>query len=551
MARLSVIARCIARLHEAERETSERFVDLCLVLRVKETGEELIRVGGQWDRREKRYVGPATRARVITIHRGQEKAARWLCDWLRRRASGNWSGFRRVYSALFSGGRRGGKSFLAVVALCLFAVMVDGANVWAVSPTQERTAELDGYLRRLLPGHWYQYRGDPKWEFRFLTGSRIVLHSGHKPSSLKQGRCDLALYNEAQLMAEAGYVQLRGAIADTGGLVLLAANPPESEIGRWVETHFERARAQTIDAEAFDFDPRLNPEIDYGALASMAKEVDDLTYRREVLGEFVPIGTIVFHAWSDAVSVRDVPAGFIDITATFTSERLGRSFGYIIGADFQRTPHMAAAVLKVFRDPADPAGTPLLWVVDEVVVANADEDDLVDALEEFGRWRHGQPRDAEGYRGWSKEGDNTDAPVLACVIADASGDWQDADRTRGKNSFDKLRARGWKWIYKPDPNAGRNPEIMERVKATNALLKNHAGDRRMFSVRGNERINRAMRCWEMRNGFPHKRSEFAHACDAVTYPIYRFYGRPKVRTIKKGDYRGVGRRTRREQFLRT
>jgi hypothetical protein len=67
-------------------------------------------------------------------------------------------------------------------------------------------------------------------------------------------------------------------------------------------------------------------------------------------------------------------------------------------------------------------------------------------------------------------------------------------------------------------------------------------------VRGNERINRAMRCWEMRNGFPYKRSEFAHACDAVTYPIYRFFGRPKVRAIKKGDYRGLARNSRRHEL---
>jgi hypothetical protein len=50
------------------------------------------------------------------------------------------------------------------------------------------------------------------------------------------------------------------------------------------------------------------------------------------------------------------------------------------------------------------------------------------------------------------------------VIADVAGDWQDAYRTRGKTSFDTLRARCWKWIYKPGASAERNPEIMERVR---------------------------------------------------------------------------------------
>jgi hypothetical protein len=79
------------------------------------------------------------------------------------------------------------------------------------------------------------------------------------------------------------------------------------------------------------------------------------------------------------------------------------------------------------------------------------------------------------------------------------------------------------------------------------MLMNHPGDRRMFSVRGNERINLAMK---------RGRCGTTSRTTAPTSPTratrsrtrYRFFGRPKVRAIKKGDYCGVGRKTRRDDF---
>lgn len=554
MAADSLMALSLARLEESRRESASRYVDMQLTWICYESGERLLTVGGVWDRREKRYTGPAKSEVRVTIQPAQLEAASWLAAWFRRysawladgRDPTAWKGFERVWSALFHGGRRGGKSHLACVALATFAVMVPGSLSWAVSPTEEKTEELRAALSKLLPRSWYRYVKD-RLTFTLGNHARIVQQSGFKADNLKAGGVGLALYNEGQQMTEAGFLQLRGATADAGSLVLVTANPPDKPIGRWLESFVEDVRAKRRKARTFFFDWQKNPFIERASLDDMYYETDEKTFAREILGEFVPIGDVVFHAWSDRHTIREVPAGFRDITPIFTKRTLGRAFTRIVGADFQRAPHMAGAVIKVFEKPTSldddpalvgiPSGVPLYWIVAETIVELSDEDGLIDALEDLGM------------------GARTTA-----VIADASGDWQDADRTRGKGSWDWFRARGWRFLFTPDAVSRRNPEIDERCKVGNALLKSKryayrdgklcevpgSVRRRLFSVPANDHVNRAMRLWERKNGFPHRRSEHAHACDAVTYPLWRFEGRRRKKS--KADYKSLKKFNRRSMF---
>jgi hypothetical protein len=570
MARTSARDRFVAILLEHEQGISDRYADLCVSLRVEDvevlelvdgverwrtiacgevvdgkkrwkagSGEELIRLGGRWDRRKKRWAGNSTRARIIRVHRGQERAARWLADWFRCKLTGRWADFRRVWWALFNGGRRSGKSHMAIVALIMYAVAFPGAIAWGISPTQEETDELEEALRSLMPREWYRWRGAGAGKVssaRLPNGSRIMFLSGHKPRNLKRGRVDIAVYNEAQNQHKAGFTQLRGAIADRGGLIIAACNPPDSPIGRWVEDLYNAGVAGKVEGEVFDFRPKENPWINYQALASMATEVDERTFRREVDGEFVPIGDIVFYTWSDRENWIDPPPSYVDITARFTLEQLGRSFGYVVGMDFQQSPHMAARVFKFFADPEDPSRTPLPWIVDEFTPENADEYDLVDALESTGRWTPSGRLADDGYRGWSDPGDDAANPAHCCVVMDASGFFQDGAHTKGKTSDMALRSRGWKHLYKPQKDSDKNPEISERAKVGNSLLKPTLGRRRLHVARHCSTVAGELRQWENRNGAPYRRSPYAHGCDADTYPLYRFFGRPKVkRGVPKYD----------------
>lgn len=571
------LARSVEILLEHEAQESTRFCDLAISLRVCDvandgaepewvpsTDEELIEVGGRWDRRHKRWAGEAERVRVVRVPRGsdQEQPARWLAEWFRRTGRGargaHWDepktipgrisvAFRRVWTLMLIGGRRSGKSHLAIVALVMMLVTCPRSIVWAVSPTQEETDELEQAARAIMPARWFSARlagAGKALQFKLANGSRLLFLSGHKPRSLKRGRCDVALYNEAQNMYRAGWRQLRGAIADKAGIVILSCNPPDAEIGRWITDVFERARAQKIEAEAFTLTAERNPFADWRALQAMALEEDDeLTYRREVLGEIVPIGDVVFHAWSDAESIIDAPdPSWVDVTREETKRELGREFDYIVGEDYQATPHMVAILIKLYRDPA---GDVIVVIVDELVVEKANENDLVDGLEAkrpevlSGRWTAAGREDGVGYD-----------PELCGQVVDATGiTTQDGAHSKPqKTSADWLRARGWRWLYFPDRNAKRNPEISERCKVTNARLKNAAGKRRMFALRHCLRVHRAMRSWENRGGAPYRKSPYAHVCDAVSYPVFRFFARAKVEIQSAGAYTPSGRLTRRHEL---
>lgn len=527
------------------------------------TDEELVRVGGRWDRVLKRWVPGATTGRVLPLrfHRGQEEAARWLADWLTRFARNDWTGCDRVWSALMIGGRRSGKTHLTCAFLILFAALAAGGRgdekratrIWAVSPTLETGDELDQALREMLPRHWYrrfQAKTGRSTTFKLANDSIILLRSGVKPERLKAGRVDIVLLNEAQEMSLAAYLKVRAPVADRGGLVLLAANPPEHQRGRWVEEHYMRSMAGEADSKAFMFDPRRNPWIDYAALASMAKEADEKTFEREILGLFRPIGEVVFHAWDDRENWKDPPADLIDITPLVTRRELGRPAGYIVGMDFQRTPAMVAVVARVFREPL--TGEEVVWIVDEAVIEEADENDLIDALEAMPRWRLGdRAPDTRGhddtYRGWTEPTDSRDAPVHCSCVIDASGFFQDGDHTQGRTSDRFLRARGWIELHKPQGDSDRNPAIVERMKTGNALLKAASGTRRLFVARHCIRTAEAMRQYEIKNGGPNRRSRYAHVVDGVTYIAYRLYGRPKVKKAPVG-YIPIGRFTRGKLF---
>lgn len=579
MARLTA-AHSAAILRDREARARVRFVDMAVSLRicdvdttsgpdpvwVTETDEELVELGGLWDRRAKRWAGEAASVRIVRVPRGsdQELPARWLAVWFARTArggrgdhwtvpvtiamgapprEGSWTRrtdapisveFRRVWTLMLVGGRRGGKSHLAVFALIAMALLVPRSRLIAISPTQDETEELDVAAREIMPREWFtEHAGktNKTVTFRFMNSSSLKFISGHKPRGLKRGRIDLALYNEGQDMSKAGWSKLLGAIADIGGLVIIACNPPDEEIGRWIEDMYAKIRARAIAAESFHFVGKNNPFVTEEVLADMRRDLDDVTARKDVDGEMgVPIGDVVFHAWTDGETIRPVPAGFIDITAEVTRRELGRAAGYVVGMDFQKTPHMAAAIYKLFRDPLDP-GEVLAWLVDEVVVEDANEGELCDALEALDRWTPTGRVAGETYRGWIEPGDDPATPVHCVQVIDASAWWQDGEHHKGQKSDRLLAERRWAFNYRPQKESKDNPRVKERTKVTNARLKTATPEnkRRLFSLPHNLKINLAMRTWKNHHitGAPDKNSEPAHCCDAATYPIYRLFGAAK------------------------
>jgi hypothetical protein len=217
-----------------------------------ETDEELVRIGGTWDRARKRWKQGArpTQGLVLRVHRGQEAAARWFAEWIRRKRDRDWRGIpRRIWSAALVGGRRSGKTALSLAILVAVAVLEPKSVLWVVSPTLEAGAEVDNALQAdMLPRAWYERREaktGAATTFELANGSRIYLRSGHKVSTLRAGKAALVVLNEAQLQDHGAFVNLRGAVVDSGGLCIVVGNPPSEPRGRWVEKALERCARRT------------------------------------------------------------------------------------------------------------------------------------------------------------------------------------------------------------------------------------------------------------------------------------------------------------------
>lgn len=531
------------RRAEVDRASSERFVDLQLELwaeddRGQRTAESLGIFGGLWDRRARAFDGDAPTGRSIGIHPGQLAAVRWFLEWLGDYLAGVERPIdERIFSILLAGGQRSGKTWLGVLLCVVFAIAVPGSIVWIVCPTDKDFEEAEEVLANVLLSSWYTQLGAPWFRWRLANGSKIVLRSGHVPGRLKKGDADFILINEAQQQSEKNFAIARARIAAAGGLVVLAANPPEAPIGTWVGNFAADAQAGLRQALYFPVNPLDNPHIDTAPLLAMRAEFDELTYDTQVLGLFRSQRDAVLYNWDRTLNERAAPPSG-RITREFLRAFEGREFDRAVGVDVQRHPHMAAVQFDFYDNPAAPRSGRArfewcwMWATGEIVLDAADEDDLAVAFLDAG---------------WD--------PERTLLVVDASAWWQFAEReplkvhekrdeVKGSGSVDIFRKYGFKYAVKPDRSSEKNPKVIERCRAATSRIAVKAastyGQRFLYSDPRNRQLNEAVRSWPTKNGEPMRTSKWAHLGDAFTYPVHRFFPRrtisnemPEVKVLQR------------------
>lgn len=550
MPRSSTLERAI-QVRREQTTDGARYVDLGLVVKDGDgithgTGEVLLDVGGKWDRREKKYVGEAELVRPIEVHPGQTEACRFFAEWLDRYKRGeHLPDDERIYSVILSGGQRSGKSWLGVCTFAAaFALANPGSYVWIVCPTGDDFEEVEDMLEATLPASWYTHQ-KTRNRFAFHNGARIVLRSAHRPESLKKGRCDLPIMNEAQQMQEKAFAICRARIADSGGMVVGCANPPDKPIGEWVGDWVAEADSGTRQAKHFWFNPFDNPHIDHAPLLALKHELDPRTYDAEVLGKFLSIGDAVFYNWDRLVNETtiekltatlrkhpDVSDDYElrDITREVTRVYEGRAYERVLGVDVQRRP-MASVEYRFFENPLAPlpnkreprAGDWSRWclsvIVNEVIL-EGDEADLALA--------------------WDEAGWDPDATLIIC---DASAKWQFGERdpikvqklreqVKGRGSWAVFRSLGWSHLRNPDRDMEANPDIIERVRAATARVATKVagpfGRHFLFVLSHCKQTSKAVRSWPTLHGKPSRSSSHAHVGDSVTYVMHRIFTRRRL-----------------------
>lgn len=501
----------------------DRFVDLRI--RMTEAGAggaTILDVGGRWDRSAVTWAGDGDSEIVWRLQPAQYEAAWWFRDWFNAHmADERLAGpDGDVYTLLFLGGRGAGKSDLGVRLGAILGTAIQGSWIWFSAPTDERHYELQQYLRTIIPSSWYHERASQGF-FHLWNRTDLRLLSGWDPARLKQGRVDYFLVNEGQEFPFAAYKKIRPRLADTSGLGVIAANPPDSEKGDWILRFHERAKAGKLPGvKLFEFDRRKNFYLDQRALEVLRPEFGDDDYAREIDGEMRPFGDRVFYSWSDVTDVGNIrPVPEIgDVTRQWCRRKLKREHEHVVSLDFQMSPYMAAVEARFFAssDPNDPFS----WFTNALTSEGAEEE-LSDAL--YGAGYH---------------------PDTTGLICDASGWWQDAERTKGQGSIDILKRCGWKFFYRPDPLMKKNPLVTERMKVANARMgytDPETGQviRRAFSSPELLELNHALKFYKRnpKTGKPvgGKRS---HLCDSATYILWHFWPRRKPAKRPRFEYEG-------------
>lgn len=508
--------------------------DLCT------SAQRVFHVGGRWDRRLADYDGTPSARVVVRMHKGQVRAAEWFKQWLDahadRRVSppafdfeGDLEAFEldsepsHAYSAMFAGGRRGGKTWIAVACAVVYAVMYPGAIVWIVSPNDQKHSEVRRYMKVCVADEWLDRQ--TSFEYDLCNGSQILLKGAHDPDLLKEGKANLIILNEGQLMKERAFTVARGNIVDSSGIVIVCANPPvEKKDQVWVSDFAAEAQAGQRAAVYLHFNPLDNHHIDRRALMSMRADLDERTFRIEVLGEFLGPADAVAWNWdrlenelapNDPRVARLAPE-LVDVTEWFLS-LAGEGEGILAlpGVDFQTIPHIGGPIYKFYAPPrAMPTiDNVLAWIVDEVVLDGGDEVDYCDALRE------------KGYE-----------PASTLIVGDATGEYQHTRRRntdspppewKGRGSFSIIRGEGYHRIKPPDRRLkGKNPPIVDRMRAFTSMICSGTGIRRLFAdPLKAPRTCDAIRKWRVVHGKPSRTQEEAHLGDGASYPIVRIFPR--------------------------
>lgn len=508
-----------------EREPEQRLLDLCLVLRSLETKETILWAGGRWDRLAKTWsTQEPESAQIVDIHKGQAPFVRWYAEWLRDYREGL---PRDVSLALAGGARRGGKTFALVQ--CLLATLIDVPAThgvptigWLVSVAHSERDEIDKAVQRTLLPEWYAYREWPRHVYKFAHGAEAVNVSADDPESLKKGKVDCLLLNEAQKMPSAALTNALSGTEDTEGIALLAANPPQRSKGEWVFDLQEEIVSGEYGPEArfFHFDPVLNPFISQRAkerVAKILRKINPAAAEADEDGIWRRPGGLAYEAFSRIHNIKSVPE-VGDVTAEYTKRRLGRAYKFVAGYDPNNRPHHVGVIFRLFGS----VSAPILWAVDEIVVDHADgEEHFLEVVDQ---------------RGYGVED--------VIWVLDNSSFFQDSRRRHGVTSSDYFR----KLCYRCEPNQPaspnsktgrpRNPDIELRVDLLNKLMfsdpaKNHL-PRLLVDPKCASLIDAFKNCKskKVRHGYGPV-GKHSHITDAAGYAAWWSFPRPQ-RKVSSG-----------------
>jgi Terminase large subunit, T4likevirus-type, N-terminal len=334
-------------------------------------------------------------------------------------------------------GRRFGKTYLALVELCQ-AASVRGRLAWYVGPTYKQAKRIAWKpLKEMTRPYWAAKPNETDLRIELVWGGTICLRGADNYDSLRGDGLDFLVLDEyASIAREAWDAVLRPALADKLGRALFIGTP--RGFNHFHEL-FESAEARP-DWKAFQFTTAEGGNVPAQELESASHYLDERTYRQEFEASFENLGIgRAYYAFDRATHVAKL--GF------------DRRVALAWTLDFNMNP-LCSVLAQVHGGR--------VHVLEELILPDSN---TLAACEEFlsrtHKWITGGPINVYVYGDATGERRQTSA---SCT------DWQIL-----KDFFGRYRDRYNVSFRVPTAN----PPVKDRTNCVNALLRNHAGQRRL------------------------------------------------------------------------
>lgn len=334
-------------------------------------------------------------------------------------------------------GRRFGKTYLSLVELCQ-AAWKSGRLAWYVAPTYRQAKRVAWKpLKEMTRPYWASKPNETDLRIELVSGGTICLRGADNYDSLRGDGLDFLILDEyASIAREAWPEVLRPMLADKQGRALFIGTP------RGYNHFYDLygfAKTQNNWA-AFQYTTEQGGNVLPSELESATHELDERTYRQEFQAVFESLtGGLAYYTF-DRKNVQSL--------------HFNPRYPLFWSLDFNINPMCSVIGQRIDGE---------VYVLDELVLPDSN---TASACCEFAsyvsRWTSISPM-----------------PFQIELYGDATGNGRHtaASRTDWEIVKEILRRYPYKVTNKVPSS---NPPVKDRINCVNAMLRNQAGDRRLW-----------------------------------------------------------------------
>ena len=201
-------------------------------------------------------------------------------------------------------GRRFGKTHLCLVQLIVWAAMKTGSLNWYIAPTYKSAKQIAWrQLKQMVPSELFAAKNEVDLSIEFVNGSRIELKGGESADNLRGASLSNVVLDEAAYIPQDAWeMVIRPALADQRGSAFFISTPAGYN-------HFHEMWEQAADLEdwqTFSYSTIEGGNVPPEEVELARRTLDERTFKQEFLASFETFSGRVFPEFDDANIAEDV-----------------------------------------------------------------------------------------------------------------------------------------------------------------------------------------------------------------------------------------------------